>query len=277
MQSRLDYLPKSDLHLHTSFCGGADSPEEIVRTAIERGMVAVGFADHAGVSRPEPFGMRRDATRAYYEEIARLKSVYGEKIRILLGVEQDYYADDPPIGYDAVIGSVRVVRAPDGVFCRLDRPDEEIAAAVREHFRGDFYLLVKTYYETMADLLRKTGADLVAHFDFVTRFNLGGKYYDEGSIRYRKPALDALDALIERDPIFEICTGEIRVGYPLAEPAPWVLRRIFERGGRATLSSDAYRKEDLMTEYRRGLVYARVAGLGELEWMTRDGWVRRTT
>ncbi|MBO5371040.1 MAG: PHP domain-containing protein, partial [Clostridia bacterium] len=35
-----------DLHTHTTYCDGKDSPEDMVKTAIEKGLRVIGFSGH---------------------------------------------------------------------------------------------------------------------------------------------------------------------------------------------------------------------------------------
>ena len=38
---------REDFHVHTVFSDGKDTPEDMVLSAIERGMTAIGFSDHS--------------------------------------------------------------------------------------------------------------------------------------------------------------------------------------------------------------------------------------
>ena len=83
---------KADFHTHSVFSDGTDEPEEIVTAAIGKGFTAIGISDHAY----EPFDSwcmkKRDENR-YREEIERLKRLYGDRIKVLCGIEADYYCD----------------------------------------------------------------------------------------------------------------------------------------------------------------------------------------
>ena len=93
-----------DLHTHTFFSDGANSPEEMIDAALEKGLTCIGFSDHSHVDWDE-CGMTEENTEAYRREIARLKRSRGAEIEIRCGLERDYYSDDDR-EYDDVIGSV---------------------------------------------------------------------------------------------------------------------------------------------------------------------------
>ena len=40
---------RSDLHMHTIYCDGVDTPEDMILTALEKGLTAIGFSGHSYV------------------------------------------------------------------------------------------------------------------------------------------------------------------------------------------------------------------------------------
>ena len=75
----------ADYHTHTVYSHGKGTIEENVKIAIQKGIKTIGISDHSyghaifGVKRDELFKMRA--------EINDLNEIYGDKIKILLGVE----------------------------------------------------------------------------------------------------------------------------------------------------------------------------------------------
>ena len=59
-----------DLHMHTVFSDGKNTPEEMVQEAIRLGLDTVGISDH---SHLDPCGMTLEASSEYRKEIAGLK------------------------------------------------------------------------------------------------------------------------------------------------------------------------------------------------------------
>lgn len=265
-------IPKSNLHTHTCFCDGKDSPEQIVRAAIDGGMEVIGFSGHSYTAFETSYCMTPHGTQEYREEILRLRSLYGDRIGILLGLEQDLYSDAPADTYDYLIGSAHFVLV-NGEYCAVDDTREIQLDTVRRHFGGSFYRYAKAYYETVAEVADKTACDIVGHFDLITKFNGDGSLFDESDPQYIRYAIDALDALLEKDVIFEINTGASSRGYRRAPyPAPILLRRIGEKRGRITFSSDAHSASHLMHGFYEAMGIARASGCGSVWMMTRNGW-----
>ena len=79
-----------NLHTHTTFCDGKNTPEEIVLAAIDQGFSTIGFSGHGNT----PFDLRYCMTdvEGYIREVTRVRQIYGDRIEILLGLEEDGFA-----------------------------------------------------------------------------------------------------------------------------------------------------------------------------------------
>lgn len=263
------WYPKCDLHVHTTFCDGADEPETVVCRAIEMGLEVLGFSGHS----PVPFecGTMRDPD-AYRQEIARLREAYRGQLRIFCGVEQDWFSGVAEAVYDYVIGSVHTLRK-NGEYLPVDGSEETLRRGIRELFGGDVYAFLRAYYETVAGIADRTGCDVVGHFDLPEKFNRGGQLYDAKDPRVRRIQLDVLDALLARDLIFEINTGAMSRGYrEVPYPSAYLLRRIAEKRGRVTLTSDAHRAKALLYRFSDAARLAASCGIGGFTVLTPRGW-----
>lgn len=170
---------------------------------------------------------------------------YGGKIKILCGIEQDFYSEEPTEGYDYVIGSVHYLRT-GGEYIPVDESPELLRAAAEKYFRGDFYALIEEYYRTLARVVEKTGADIIGHFDLIAKFNEGGALFDETDPRYLAAAQKAADILLKTGRPFEINTGAISRGYRTSPYPSLALRDyIRQKGGSFVISSDSHAKETL--------------------------------
>ncbi len=234
-----------DLHVHTTYSDGKNTPEEMVQAAIAAGLHTLGFSDHSYTAFDERYCIAKDKISAYKAEIAALREKYRDRIRILCGIEQDYYSDETTAGYDFVIGSVHYVKCGKE-FLPVDEEPQILKDAVSRYFSGDVYALCEAYYRTAADVVRKTGATIIGHFDLITKFNEKVPLFDEQHPRYRAAWQAAADTLLSAGVPFEVNTGAISRGWRTAPyPAPEIRDYIRAHGGQFLASSDSHRADTL--------------------------------
>ena len=243
-------LPQyADFHVHTTFCDGKNTAEEMVQSAIGKGLRVLGFSGHAPIQRETTWAMTEKGQEEYCAEILRLKEKYKNEISIHLGVEQDYFSHLPTDRYEYVIGSVHMINK-NGAWCDIDHNATLLNHAIELSYNGDYYALCEEYFELAADVVRKTNADIIGHFDLVTKFCDCGVPYDKDNPRYVRAWRSAVDALIKTGKPFEINTGAISRGYRTT-PYPHVdiLHYIAKNGGCAVLSADTHNKDTIAYRY----------------------------
>ena len=237
---------KYDLHVHTSFCDGKNTAEEMAEAALAAGIDTLGFSGHSYTSFDGGYCMSPEATELYRAEALRLREKYKGRLNILLGVEQDIFADYPATGFDYVIGSVHYFKI-DGRFFPVDKSAAVQRAVANEYFGGDMIGLACLYFEEASRAVEATGADIVGHFDLITKFNEGGALFDESDPRYVDAWQRAALRLLDSGALFEINTGAITRGYRTS-PYPSAAIRAFlrEHGAKFVFSSDSHRKDSLL-------------------------------
>ena len=148
-------------------------------------------------------------------------------------------------GYDYKLGSLHYFKIGDK-FYSLDISIPGFIEMVEKEFDGDYLAVCEEYYRLLADVPRKTGADVIAHIDLITKFNEGDKLFDTKDPRYVKAYRAAVDALIPYGLPFEVNTGAISRGYRTTPyPAPDIIDYIKEKGGKLIISSDSHSKENI--------------------------------
>ena len=239
-----------DLHMHTTFSDGENTPEEMIQAAIALGLDAVGMSEHSHLEGDDS-GMTPEGTIAYRQEIERLKPLYAGKIRVFCGLERDYYSDDV-YSYDYVIGSVHSIRMSDGHFLCVDWTVDMLTEDVAKYYRGDWYAMTEDFFALEKDVVRQTKCDIIGHFDLVTKFNEQHHFFDTAHPRYRKAWQAAAEELLKTGKAFEVNTGAISRGYR-TEPYPSAEIReyIKAHGGTLVLSSDAHAKENIAFQFDR--------------------------
>ncbi len=255
-----------DFHIHTTYCDGKNSAEEMVRAAIDLNMTRLGFSVHSYIAYDEDYCIAKERTSEYVAEIRALAEKFKDKIEILCGVEQDYFSIEPTDGFDYVIGSTHAVKKGDE-YIEVDNTAEILADAANRLYGGDFIALAEDYFNTHADVVRKTNADIIGHFDLITKFNQDKRLFDTDDPRYVAAAKAALDKLLTYGKPFEINTGAISRGYRKeAYPEEWQLRYIAENGGRVILSSDSHSTETLCYKFEECERIARDMGFRDLRF-----------
>ena len=229
----------SNYHTHTTYCDGSNTPEELILEAIRLGCPEIGFSGHSHLAEDRS-SMTERGTADYCKEIRRLQNAYSDQIKILLGIEQDYYSRINRSQFDYVIGAVHYVEK-DGVKYAVDESRDSFLSLVRECYRGDYYALAEDYYTLVGSLYERTGCDVIAHFDLITKYNEGNNLFDTGHPRYQAAADSALDKLIGKPVLLEVNTGAMARGY---RTQPYPEHRLLERwlaaGKELILSSDCH-------------------------------------
>ncbi len=240
-----------DYHMHTTYCDGADSPREMALSAIEKGFESIGFSVHSYTKFDESYCIKKEKIESYKKEIHALKEEFKDKIEILCGVEKDFYSDTETDGFDYVIGSVHYLFLGDE-YIPVDESFEILKKAAEKYFGGDLYAIAEEYFKTVGDVAEKTKADIIGHFDLITKFNEKTPAFDEMNDRYLKAAFAAADKLLKADIPFEINTGAISRGYRTSPyPSAVLTDYISQNGGRFIMSSDAHSRDAIGFQFEK--------------------------
>ncbi len=251
----------TDYHMHTTYCDGHASAEEMVLSALKKGLTEIGFSAHSFTPFDTSYCIKPEEIERYYEEIAALKKKYADKIKILFGFEQDYYSPPPPVPVDYLIGSVHYIKC-GSEYVPADEGNEKLRRGAEIGFGSDLDALAEEYFRTEADVVRKTGCGIIGHFDTITKYCQREPLFNTASPRYRAAWQAAVEALLPTGVPFEINTGTISRGVRV-DPLPNydILEYIAARGGCAILSSDAHAPENIAFQFDRCEAYAKSIGL----------------
>ena len=260
---------KCNFHTHTSYCDGRDTPEELVKAALEKGFFALGFSSHSYTEMDKDFAMNAEKAGKYRREIARLKEEYKGKIDLYCGVEQDYFSTEPTEPYDYVIGSVHYV-LKNGEYISVDTSAEIVKNAVDRLYSGDFDALAVDYFALVSNVVQKTNADIIGHFDLVSKFSEKNGYGQ--SPRFLAAAERAVKALAPLNKPFEINTGAVARGRrSIPYPSPEILKMIKKHGGKIIISSDCHDKKYLDFGFDSAVNLARATGFSEASCIINGG------
>jgi len=233
-----------DFHLHTNYCDGKNAPAEVAKQAFADGIEILGFSEHSYLPF-ESLSLFPDKQTQFIRDVTALKETYRGRMKILCGLEKDILSTVEEDAFDYVIGSVHYLKVDDQ-YPAIDESPEVTANTVMNDFHGDPYAYAKAYFESVSHLFDHVHADIIGHFDLLTKFHEKHPLLDTSDQRYICAWKNAVEALIPYGKPFEINSGAISRGWRTTPyPAPDILRFIYEQGGRIILSSDSHAKDTL--------------------------------
>ena len=261
-----------NLHTHTCYCDGKDTPEEMVLAAIEKGFFSIGFSGHAYMGYSKFFQKHGDHTVAYKEDVRRLQEKYRDHLKIYCGLEIDIFSDTDQSGYDYLIGAVHYLECEDG-YVTFDNSAEELKAFVNRYFVSGMEF-AKTYYRTLAELPQHGKFDILAHFDLITKHEGTLQLFDTSSKEYRYAAVEAAEALAGQIPLFEVNTGAISRGYRIKPyPSAEIIKELKRLGFGAVITSDCHDRRYLDCGFNEAAELLKQCGYKEKYILTEQGFV----
>ena len=241
----------SDFHMHSTFSDGRNSQEEMVLSALEKGLTRMGFSEHGYAPYDGDCCLRPYHIAKYRRDTAKLREKYAGRIGIYCGIEQDIFSHSPTDKFDYVIGSVHYLRC-GGKYMSVDHMPEKTELIINSAFGGDALAFAEEYFATVGTVAEKTGCDIVGHFDLLTKFNEKQPLIDTSSGRYIAAWHRAVDRIMQRCTVFEINTGAISRGWRTSPyPALDICRYIQSNHGTFILSSDSHSAENIAFEFDR--------------------------
>jgi len=234
--------------MHTNFSGDSDArPSDMIKTARAKSLRGMTFTDHLDLDYPEEFGFFDLDLQHYYPSHRKLADeVSNDNFTVLVGLEvgiQPHIADrckkivhEHP--YDFIIGSTHLVDKWDPYFDSFWEQGSETE-------------LLKRYYECILENINAfSDFDSLGHLDYAFR------YVKTPSIKAdtHKPYSEIIDAIlatiIKMDKALEVNTAALRKGMTGPNPAPSIIKRYRELGGKMiTIGADAHTPEDIAADF----------------------------
>ncbi|MBQ0015169.1 MAG: histidinol-phosphatase HisJ family protein [Oscillospiraceae bacterium] len=247
--------PLTNFHTHTTYCDGECSAQEMLEAAIAQNMEAIGFSVHSHLDSEPDWTIDKNEMQLYVGELSNMQGDYEPKIRVLIGIEQDYWSREEDCDIEGIeykIGSVHSLIEEDTTWSSVDYKPENTATCRDKYFDGDIYKMVERYFELVGDIYERTHCNIVGHFDLITKFNnLPNNEYnlfiDVNDERYINAEQKALEKLSKAPVIFEINTGGMSRGYTTAPyPSERVLQYLGEHKIPVIFASDAHTTDTLL-------------------------------
>lgn len=238
-----------DYHVHSSFSGDCDySMEEMVVSAIEKGIEAISFTDHVDYD----YGDYKYSDififepKEYLNEIKRLSEKYDKRITLLSGVEMGMQPhlvstveDMFPFGsFDFVIMSIHTSKRKDlheGAFFEN---------------KSSFQAYTDYYEELLYCVKNFDNYNVIGHLNLIDRYS---KYLKEpvSFSKYSDILKEIFKTLIEKGKGIEINTSGFRYGMESFLPNLDILKLYKSLGGEIIVfGSDSHRPVELGSNYK---------------------------
>lgn len=255
-----------NLHMHSTWDDGKSSIEEMIMASRAAGLRSVGLSVHGPMPFENSWECPKERLGGYIAEVQAMKAKYAGVIDVYLGIEWDATAQDLDLScYDYVIGSVHEIPVPGGGTRSADADPETTRAYIRDCFGGDADAAAESYFAELAKVAAKPEADIVGHFDLLTKFDEMHHFFDETSPRYRAAARAAMEGLVKAGKIFEVNTGAISRGYRTTPyPSAQWLKLLREMDGRVTVSADAHHTSGVACAFDQAEQMIKDAGFTEI-------------
>lgn len=261
-----------NLHTHTTFSDGKDTPEEMVLEAINKGFVSLGFSEHSGMTYSSYDFMRGTKQEEYKKEILRLKEKYKDKIDIFLGLEVDMYSSPDMKGFDYLIGSMHYFKIGNE-YISFDRTSNEMIDIKNKYFGEDGLAFARRYYEELSNIYKYGNFDIIGHFDIIAKHTQNAYFFDETSKEYLSLAYECAKTLSGKIPYFEVNTGCISRGYKnIPYPIPEIMKFLRELGFGAVITSDCHNKDHFDCYFKEANELLKECGYKEKYILTKDGF-----
>lgn len=265
-------IHKQNLHTHTAYCDGKNTPEEMILKAIDKGFDSIGFSGHSYMYFSPAISMSEEGTKEYKKEINQLKDKYKGEIDVFCGLEFEMQSQVDLSGYDYLIGTVHYMPLC-GKIVGIDRSADTVKSVIDTYFGGDGMAYAKEYYRLLSTLPEYGNFDILGHFDLICKHSDTHKFFDEESKEYKNAAVEAAKILAGKIPFFEVNTGSIARGYRKTPyPAPFIIKELKRLGFGAVISSDCHDKEFLDCGFSEAAELLKSCGFNERYILTEKGF-----
>ena len=230
-----------DLHAHTFFCDGKDSPRDMVLAGVSKGLKTIGLVCHTLLPGQEDWCIKNEDYGSFVREVNKLKAEFAGRINVLCGVEYDIFSKNVPVSqFDYIIGAAHMVDV-DGSLFSVDWKPEATNELCEKSFGGDWMALCRRYYEILSDVVSVTDCDIIAHFDLISKFNERHSFFDEDDPQYASAWKSCADNLLKTGRLFEINSGAVyRKCRTQQYPSNVIMQYLKDNGAKFVYSSDAH-------------------------------------
>ena len=271
-----------NLHQHTHFSDGKETPEKFVEQAIKLGFSAIGFSEHSPLPFDNPFSLKEENIDQYIRQTEELKVNYKDKLKVYRALEMDfvpgmsedfdYWRNRCQVDY--LIGSIHLVK-PDGTnhLWFTDGPDYKVYdQGIQDYFGGDVKKAVKQFYHQTNTMIESQKFEILGHFDKIKMHNRD-RFFTDTEKWYRDLVNETLKLIKEKELIVEINTrGLYKKRSNELFPDGYALLKVKEMGIPIVLSSDAHHPLELNMLFDETIAKLTHLGFKEVMYFDQNLW-----
>lgn len=246
-----------DYHIHSEFSDdSSEKMSNILEEAIRKGGKKLCFTEHMEFNFPNEtlkFNLDYDA---YKREFERMRSIYGKRIDLSMGIELGIQAGEKEIKeaikytqdhkFDFILASAHCLDGKD-----LYNMDPNMGNI------DDFFA---RYFQEMLDVFKHfNNYDVVGHIDLIRRYFLEAQTHELG--RSKEILRELFTHIIREGKGIEINTGGLFYDSASINPTLDIIKFYKEMGGSIiTIGSDSHIAERVLSNYEKAIDYLRRAG-----------------
>lgn len=273
----------SNYHIHSTYCDGKNTLEEMVQAAIASGLTDIGFSGHAPLPYDNDWTIKEDEIESYINEVNSLKKKYQSKITISLGLEVDYFIETEDIAplskkliprLDFFIGSVHSIgRTKSGKVADIDYTPKVFEEGICDCFSGSVKHFVQAYFKAIGKMAKQIKPDIIGHIDLIKKNNENNRFYNENEPWYHQAVMDCLKEIKTSGCIIEANTGGmIRYGDRCLYPSFWMMQAINTLNIPITLNGDSHSTAGIAYAYKATTEQLQTAGFQAIMVMKNKKW-----
>ena len=263
---------RQNLHTHTFFDDGKNTPAEMAEAAVAAGLTSLGFSAHSTLPWENDWTLQKNSVAAYLTAVRDIKQRFAGRLTVFSGIEWDTFSDQDPAGFDYVIGSVHSLRVESGIVS-VDESPTVTKMLLDRSFGGDADALAEEFFAQYEIVAEAPFVDIVGHFDLLTKYDEKHFLFDGTSSRYLDAAVAAMELLLRADKLFEVNTGAISRGWRTSPyPSRKLLQELKARDARLVVSADAHSSDAITCAFPETEELLRSLGFRERWELTERGF-----
>ena len=252
----------ADLHTHTLYSHGLNTPQEMWQAAMAKGIQLYGFSEHS--PRPTDYSFSneyRDKLTKYFPqyvaEVNELKKQFPNQI--LLGIEMDWFETELPFiknalasyDFDYTIGSVHFLKT-----WGYDDLESDWISLSQSHCHEHY----TNYFQTLRKMAESGLFNIAGHLDLIKIFSIEhfNKWINEKSSLIL--VAEVLQAMFLSGMSLEISSAGLRKKCKEIYPCPLIMHLAKELHLPISFASDAHNVKDVGADFDKLAEYARSFG-----------------